>query len=182
MKFLEQSLAGVFLIEPEPFSDDRGLLRRVFCGREFAQSGVHFDVKQSSISENKLKGTLRGFHYQRPPYQEGKTLSCIRGAIYDIVADLRPASPTYSKWISMELNEENRLTLYVPPGCANCYLTLKDDTQILYYHSEFYTPGSEHGIRYDDPFFNFKWPMPPAVISVKDKSIAPFVPEKAAAR
>ena len=177
MKFTEQSLAGVFLIDPEPFSDNRGLFHRVFCGRELSEQNIDFSIKQSSISENKLRGTLRGFHYQHAPFQEGKIFSCIRGAVYDIVADLRPRSSTYLKWIAIELNAENRRTLYVPPGCANAYLTLEDETRLLYFHSEFYTAKAEGGIRYDDPFFKFKWPMMPAVISEKDKNYPPFVPE-----
>ena len=168
MKFFEQKIPKVYLIEPEPFVDKRGLLRRHFCQREFAEHGILTDIKQCNVSENKLRKTLRGFHYQRPPYREGKVLSCFKGAIYDIVVDVRPESPTYLQWIAVELTEENRVSLYVPPGCANAYLTIDDNTWIFYYHSEFYTPGAESGIRYNDPLFKFDWPAEPKVISDKD--------------
>jgi len=176
MKFFEQKTPKVYLIEPEPFVDKRGLLRRHFCQREFAEHDIFIDIKQCNVSENRHRHTLRGFHYQRPPYSEGKMLSCFKGSIYDIVVDLRPESPTYLRWIAVELTEENRLSLYVPPGCANAYLTLDDDTWILYYHSEFYSPGAESGIRYDDLFFQFKWPADPVIISEKDQSYPAFIP------
>lgn len=176
MKFFEQKIPNVYLIEPEPFMDKRGLLRRNFCHREFSEHGILIDIKQCNISENKNKYTLRGFHYQRPPHQEGKVLSCIRGSIYDIVLDLRHDSRGYLQWLAVELTEENRLSLYVPAGCANAYLTLEENTWILYYHSEFYTPNVEGGIRYNDPFFQFKWPAEPLVISEKDLDYPPFIP------
>ncbi len=176
MKFLKQKIEDVCLIEPEPFIDNRGLLRRNFCGREFSAQNIFTDIKQCNVSENKLRHTLRGFHYQRPPHCEGKLLSCVKGGIYDIVVDLRRESPTYLQWITVEINDENRLSLYVPPGCANAYMTMADSTWILYYHSEFYTPNSEGGICYNDRFFNFKWPAQPAVISDKDKNYPAFCP------
>jgi dTDP-4-dehydrorhamnose 3,5-epimerase len=177
MKFVEQSIPGVFCVRPEPFVDQRGLFRRHFCQREFSEHGIPIDVRQCNISENNFRHTLRGFHYQKPPHLEGKFLSCIRGSIYDIVVDLRPDSSSYLRWLPFELTEENRLSLYVPPGCANAYLTLQDNTWILYCHSEFYTPGAEGGIRYNDPFFKFEWPAKPAVISDKDANYPFFVPE-----
>ena len=154
MIFHEQQLSGVFTIEPEPYSDERGLLRRHFCQQEFAEQGIMTYVKQCNVSENTKRHTLRGFHYQLPPYGENKILSCIKGAIYDVIVDMRKNSNTYLKWESYELTEENRLSLYVPIGCANAYLTLKGNTWILYYHSEFYAPGTEAAIRYNDSFFN----------------------------
>ena len=170
----KQKLSGVFTIEPEPYSDERGLLRRHFCQREFAEQGIMIDVKQCNISENKKRHTLRGFHYQLPPYGENKILSCIKGAIFDVIVDLREGSDSYLQWESFELTEENRLSLYVPKGCANGYLTIKDNTWIFYYHSEFYTPGAEAAIRYNDSFFKFDWPAEPSVISEKDRSIPDF--------
>jgi dTDP-4-dehydrorhamnose 3,5-epimerase len=164
----KQKLSGVCLIEPEPYCDERGLLRRHFCQREFADHGIMTDVKQCNVSENKKRHTLRGFHYQMPPYGENKILSCMKGAIYDVVVDMREDSESYLQWESFELTEENRLSLYVPIGCANAYLTLKDDTWIFYYHSEFYAPGAEAAIRYNDPGFGFEWPTDPEVISDKD--------------
>ena len=174
MIFHKQKLSGVFTIEPEPYSDERGLLRRHFCQREFAEEGIIIDIRQCNVSENKLRHTLRGFHYQVPPYGENKILSCMKGAIYDVVTDLREESDTYLRWESFELTEENRLSLYVPIGCANAYLTLCDNTWIFYFHSEFYNPSSEGGIRYNDPFFKFEWPAEPEVIAGKDLNFPDF--------
>jgi dTDP-4-dehydrorhamnose 3,5-epimerase len=168
MKFHEQKLAGVYIIEPEPFADDRGVFRRHFCDREFAEHGIVTDVRQSNVSENRYAHTLRGFHYQIPPYGEGKTLSCLKGSIYDIVVDVRPQSPTYMQWISVELNEENRYSIHIAPGCANAFLTMEDNCLIHYYCSQPYTPEAECGIRYNDPAFKFEWPTEPTVISEKD--------------
>jgi len=177
MKFIKKNLSGLFIIKPEPYSDKRGLLRRHFCQQEFGEQGIMTDVKQCNISENRLSHTLRGFHYQHPPYGEDKILSCFKGAIYDVVVDLRRHSKTYLKWESFELTEQNRLSLYVPKGCANAYLTLQDNTWIFYYHSEFYTLGAEAAIRYNDPFFKFDWPAEPIVISDKDKCHPDFNPD-----
>jgi len=176
MIFHEQKLSGVFIIEPEPYSDERGLLRRHYCQREFDEQSIDIDVKQCNVSENKKQHTLRGFHYQLPPYGESKILSCIKGAIYDVVVDLRENSDSYLKWESFELTEEKRLSLYVPKGCANAYLTLQDDTWIFYYHSEFYAPIAEAGIRYNDPTFKITWPIEPKIISDKDLNIPDFNP------
>lgn len=178
MIFHKQKLPGVFIIEPESCLDRRGLLRRHFCRREFARQGIKMQVKQCNISENKKRYTLRGFHYQLAPYGEDKVLSCIKGAIFDVVVDLRQNSDTYLKWVSFKLSEENRLSLFVPKGCANAYLTLKNNTWIFYYHSEFYTPGAESAIRYNDPRFKFKWPAPPVVISEKDRNYPDFNPKQ----
>lgn len=174
MKFFEQKIKGVFLIEPEPFEDKRGLLRRHFCQNEFKKHNLFTEICQTNISENHKAYTLRGFHYQLAPKGEDKILSCARGSIYDIVVDLRPDSTTHLQWQSYELSASNRLSLYVPKGCANAWMTLEDDTWIFYYHSEFFSPGFESGIRYNDPFFNFKWPKEPSVISDKDNSYPYF--------
>jgi dTDP-4-dehydrorhamnose 3,5-epimerase len=178
MKFSEQKLPGVFLLEPEPFSDDRGMLRRHYCAREFEVSGIRFDVKQCNISENHQRHTLRGFHYQTQPFAESKILSCMRGSIYDIIVDLRSSSSTYLKWISIELSASNRLALLVPAGCANAWITLEDGTWIFYYHSEFYRPDAERGLRYNQPLFEFQWPAEPEVISKKDLTHPDYVPER----
>ena len=174
MKFIQQKLSGLYLIEPEPHIDKRGILRRQFCQKEFAQYGLMADIKQCNISENKRDLTLRGFHFQLPPFGEHKLICCVRGEIHNIVVDVRKDSETYLEWQSFCLNEENRLSLYVPIGCANAYLTRRDNTWILYYHSEFFTPRAESGIRYDDPFFKFDWPATPSVISEKDRAIPDF--------
>ena len=171
MKFTKQKLNGLYVIEPEPYTDERGMLRRHFCKREFNDNELMNDIRQTNVSENTKKYTLRGFHFQHSPHDEDKVISCIRGSIYDIVVDLREKSETYLKWQSFELTEENRLSLYVPIGCANAYLTLQDSSWILYYHSEFYTLRDEGSIRYNDPLFKFQWHTEPAVISEKDLSI-----------
>jgi len=175
MKFKETDIKGCFVIEPEILVDNRGVFRRHFDAEEFKSHGITSDVKQCSISENLAPFTLRGFHYQHPPYGEGKTLSCIRGKSYNIVVDVRPDSKTFLKWISFELSENNRLSIHVPSGCANAFLTLEPNTVIHYYCSENYNPSAEKGIRWDDPLFNFVWSHEPEVISEKDKSIPDFV-------
>jgi len=178
MKFSERKLEGVYLIEPEPHLDKRGMLRRQFCQHEFADYGLMTEIKQTNVSENREKHTLRGFHFQLPPHGENKVLSCVKGSIYDIVVDLRKESKTYLQWQSFELTEKNRLSLYVPTGCANAYLTLEKNSWILYYHSEFYLPGYEGNIRYNDPYFKFMWPAEPKVISDKDLNILNWVSNK----
>ncbi len=178
MIFYEQKIPGVYIIEPDPFIDERGIFRRHFCEKEFKSYGIVTDIKQCNVSENKYRHTLRGFHYQISPFEERKTLSCFRGAIYDIVVDLRPLSPTYLEWITVELSEKNRNSIHVAAGCANALLTLEDNTLIYYYCSEFYNQSAERGIRYNDPFFKFKWPAEPKVISEKDRRYPDFAPEK----
>ena len=176
MKFIEQKIGGVFLIQPTPFADERGMFRRHFCSREFAEHGIAANVKQANVSENRHALTLRGFHYQLEPHAEGKTLSCLRGAIHDIVGDLRKHSPTYLEWVAIELDEVNRHSVHVPPGCANAFLTQQDNSLIQYYCSESYSPAHERGIRFDDPVFSFKWPSKPAVMSDKDRAHPDFRP------
>ena len=170
MKFFKQELPGVFLIEPEPFVDDRGSFRRHFCKQEFAENGITIDIAQCNVSENKYAFTLRGFHYQLSPHSEGKTLSCLKGSIYDIIVDLRPTSEKYMQWVGFELSQDNRRSVHIAPGCAHAFLTLEDECVIHYYCSEPFIPNLERGIRYNDPAFNFKWPKHPQFISDKDMS------------
>jgi len=174
MKFNPQIIKGVYLIEPTPFSDERGVFRRHFCFKEFGQNDIADFVKQANVSENYSAFTLRGFHYQIAPYGEGKTLSCLKGRIYDIVVDLRKGSVTYMQWISFTLDDKNRNSIHIPPGCANAFLTLEDNCLIHYYCSQEYVSSAERGIRYNDPAFNFKWPCSPRVISEKDNSHPDF--------
>ncbi len=176
MTFAELELPGVWLIAPEVHTDDRGAFRRHFCAREFAAHGITPTVAQGNISENPRAGTLRGFHYQARPSQEAKTLSCLSGALYDIVVDLRPASPTFMKWVAVELSAQDHRSLHVPVGCANAWLTMAPDTVVHYYMSEFYAPTADRGLRYDDPAFGFRWPAAPTVISDKDRSYPDFDP------
>ena len=177
MKFHKQQFEGVYLIEAEPIADNRGSFRRHFCQEAFQKIGLKIKIVQTNISENKKKHTLRGFHYQRPPHEEAKVLTCLNGVFYNVVVDLRPDSESYLKWMSIELQAEDNLSLYIPPGCANGCLTLEDSTTILYYMSEFYSPGSSTGFRYNDPLFSVKWPAEPAVISEKDENFDDFDPQ-----
>lgn len=176
MKFHKQRIKGVYLIESEPFIDNRGIYRRHFCQKEFKNHSIDFQVAQSNIVENKHRYTMRGFHFQKPPFGEGKILSCIKGSAHDIVLDIDPKSPTYLQWEGFDLNARNRKSLYIPPGCTHAILTLENNTIIFYYSSEFYTPKAEGGIRYNDSFFQFKWPHQPEVISDKDKNHPDFIP------
>ena len=178
MKFEELKLKGAFLIHAEPFEDERGVFRRNFCAKEFADNGISSEVRQANISENKFKYTLRGFHYQSSPYGEGKTMTVLKGGIYDIIVDLRKNSDTYLKWVSIELTPEMRTSFHIPPGCANAFLTTKKETLVHYYCSFPYSGLHEKGIRYNDPLFKFKWPVEkPVYISAKDNSWPDFMPE-----
>ena len=171
MKFTELDLSGVWLIEPEVFSDERGVFFRSFCSQEFEARNIVSKTVQGNVSVNPYRGTLRGFHYQVKPYEEAKTISCLTGAIYDIVVDLRKNSPTYMKWISIELSAEGKHSLHIPSGCANAWLTTTTNTIVHYYMSDFYTPHAYSGFNYNDPILNFKWPMEPIVISEKDRNL-----------
>ena len=165
MKFTELALPGVWLIDAEPHADQRGVFRRHFCAREFGERGLAPTMLQGNISENPIDGTLRGFHYQLPPFQEAKTLSCLTGSIHDIVVDIRPASPSFMRWVAVDLSASNRRSLHVPAGCANAWMTTSPDTVVHYYMSEMFNPGADRGIRYDDPAFGFRWPRTPRLIS-----------------
>ena len=128
MKFIKQNIIGLYVIKPEPYKDKRGMLRRHFCQNDFKKKGINFNIKQTNISENYKKYTLRGFHYQKKPYGEDKVISCIKGSIFDIVLDIRTNSKTYKKWQSFTLSEKNKISLLLPKGCANAYLTLNDNS------------------------------------------------------
>lgn len=178
MLFHKQRLPGVWLIDAEPHSDERGVLRRHFCIREFAAHGLETRIAQGNVSENPHRHTLRGFHYQNPPFAEAKTVSCLRGAIYAVVADIRAENATYLQWIAVELNEQNRRSIHVPPGCAMAFLTLEENSLLHYYASEVFAPDSYQGIRYNDPSFGFAWPAEPKLISAKDRSYPDFLPRR----
>ena len=179
MKFEELEIKGAFLIHAEPFQDERGIFRRNFCEKEFDEHGISSIVTQANISENNYKHTLRGFHYQVSPYGEGKTMTILKGCIYDIIVDLRRESDTYLKWISLNLSSNMRTSFHVPPGCANAFLTMENETLVQYYCSCSYNPESERGLRYNDPLFQFTWPIDtPKHISDKDASWPDYAPEK----
>lgn len=174
MKFVETDITGAYVIEPEVLRDERGFFARTFCAREFTEHGLKPVVAQSNLSFNDREGTLRGMHYQLPPAAEAKLVRCTRGAIYDVIVDLRPDSPTYMSHVGVELSEENRAALYVPELFAHGYQALTDGAEVVYQVSEFYAPGHERGLRYDDPALGIEWPLPVSVISEKDRSWPPF--------
>ena len=176
MKFTELGLPGVWLIEPVVHSDERGAFRRHFCSEEFAAHGLAHETPQCNISENLQLGTLRGFHYQAGRSAEAKTLSCMTGALYDIVVDLRPESPAFMQWISVSISSEDRRSIHLPVGCANGWITTAPNTMVHYYMSHVYDPVSVRGFRYNDPAFDFRWPMEPAVITEKDLNYPNFDP------
>jgi len=180
MIFTETKLPGAYLIDVEKREDHRGFFARGWCQREFEAHGLVPCVVQANISFNKRKGTLRGMHYQIAPYAETKLVRCIRGALYDVIIDLRSESPTYMQWLGVELTAENYRMLYVPEGFAHGFQTLVDNTEATYQVSQFYTPGAEGGVRYDDPAFGIEWPIDVQVISDKDRSWPNYSPEPGA--
>ena len=169
MIFHPTPLAGAFVIELEERADPRGFFARTFCAREFEEMGLKPTVAQANVSYNHLAGTLRGMHYQVPPAAETKLVRCTRGAIHDVIIDLRKDSETYRKWIGVELTEGSYRMLFVPEGFAHGFITLKDETEVIYQVSQFYTPGSEKGLRWNDPAFQIERPLTPEIISGKDK-------------
>jgi dTDP-4-dehydrorhamnose 3,5-epimerase len=174
MIFTELKLRGVFEIRLELTSDERGFFARTWCQREFEAHGLDPRLVQCSLSFNRRKGTLRGIHYQIAPYEETKLVRCTRGAMYDVVVDLRPQSPTFKDWIGVVLTAENRKMVYVPKGCAHGFLTLEDETEVFYQMSEFYNAESARGVRWDDPAFHIAWPEQVQVISERDRTYANF--------
>ena len=167
MKLVKTKLSDVYIINHSPFVDNRGYFSRLFCENEISKK-IKFKIKQSNLSFNKSIYTLRGFHYQIGKYSENKIVNCINGAIYDIIVDLRKKSPTYKKFISIIINAKEKRSILIPKGCANAFLTLKKNTTVLYYTSNYYNRNFERGIKYNDINFNFKWPKKPKIISKKD--------------
>jgi len=174
MKFIETNLKGAYVIELEPMEDERGFFARSFCQKEFEEHGLNLRTVQCNISFNKKKGTLRGMHYQVAPYEEAKLVGCIRGAIYDVIIDLRPNFPTYRQWFAVELSAEDYKMLYVPEGFAHGFQTLENNTVVFYQMSEFYHAECARGVRWDDPVFGIEWPVKKLVISPRDQSYKPF--------
>lgn len=172
MIFKETRLKGAFVLELERREDSRGFFARAFCQNEFRAHGLKPTVAQGNIASNIRKGTLRGMHFQYPPAAESKLVRCTRGAIYDIIVDLRPESPTYLQHFGIELNEDNQLALYVPERFAHGYQTLSDKTDTSYLVGEFYTPEAEGGLLYDDPSLKLNWPLPVSVVSEKDRKFS----------
>jgi dTDP-4-dehydrorhamnose 3,5-epimerase len=174
MKFIETDLSGAYVIELERRGDDRGFFARFFCKDEFREHGLDHSIVQINNSLSKEKGTLRGMHYQLPPKAETKIVRCIRGALYDVILDVRPGSATFGRSLGFELTAENRRMVYVPNGFAHGFLTLEPDTEALYLVTEFYAPELERGIRWNDPKFKIHWPIQPNVLSEKDATRPDF--------
>jgi dTDP-4-dehydrorhamnose 3,5-epimerase len=170
MKFTPTRIAGVFVVEPEPVVDDRGLFARTFCQREFERHGLASVFVQCSVSFNHKRGTLRGLHYQVPPACDVKLVRCVAGAIYDVVVDLRPDSPTYRQHVGVELRADSRRALYVPEMFAHGFQTLEDGSEVFYQMSRFYAPEKSTGVRFDDPVLGIRWPLPIGVISDRDRN------------
>ncbi len=176
MKFHQTPVKGAYTIELEKRGDDRGFFARAFCANEFGAAGLSTAFVQINNSLSEKKGTLRGFHYQLPPSAETKVVRCIRGAVYDVVLDLREDSDTFGAWFGAELSAENRVMMYVPKGCAHGLITLEDSTEVFYLADSFYDPDCERGVRFDDPRFGVEWPLTPTEISAKDRSWPLFDP------
>ena len=170
MIFKETDLNGVFIVDPEPIGDERGFFACIWMDTEFEQHALYATLRQSNIAFNARRGTIRGMHFQKEPHEEIKLTRCTRGAIYDVVIDLRPGSPTRYRWVASELTSENRRMLYVPKGVAHGYQTLTDDAEVFYQVSEYYHPESAGGVRWNDPAFNIRWPLPVSVINERDAS------------
>ena len=179
MIFEETRLPGAYIIQLEPIRDNRGFFSRVFCQREFEALDLTTEFVQANMTYSMEKGTLRGLHYQIRPHKEVKLVHCPQGAIYDVILDMRPDSPTYLEWVSVELTAENRKMLYIPGEFAHGYQTLADDTEVFYQVAQFYAPDFERGIRWDDPTFQIEWPETSRpILSEKDKAWPDFQPDQ----
>jgi dTDP-4-dehydrorhamnose 3,5-epimerase len=177
--FHETQVAGGYVVEPERMEDERGFFARTFSSGEFAARGLDHRVEQCSTSFNAKGGTLRGLHYQAAPYGEAKLVRCTRGAIYDVAVDLRPESPSYLRWVGLELSAENGRAMFVPEGCAHGFQTLVDATEVLYQISTPYVPAAARGVRWDDPAFNIDWPPAPPggrTMAARDARYPDFAP------
>lgn len=183
MKFVPTPLDGAMLIQPEPYSDERGWFARLWCEREAIGAGITAQIVQTNLSMNRRKGTVRGMHLQLPPSREGKLVSCIRGEVFDVIVDLRPQSSTFLKYFKTELSEANLIALWVPPMMAHGFMTLCDDSTVLYGMSDFHAPELAAGLRWNDPLIGIGWPTEDAITIVeRDASYPDFEPEAWASR
>lgn len=174
MKFKETKIKNAYLIQSEPFQDHRGIFVRTFCSREFKKHGLQDNMVQSNLSISYKKNILRGMHYQIENAAEDKLVKCLKGSLLDVVIDIRKKSETFGKYIMVKLTDSNNLMLYIPKGCAHGFLTLENNCYVFYQVSNFYSPEKERGIRWNDPFFNIKWPIENPIISEKDASYENF--------
>lgn len=168
MIFTALPLAGAYTVDVQAFSDERGWFARVWCKNEFGEIGHTKEWVQMNHSVSYAKGTLRGMHFQHPPFHEIKLVRCIAGAVIDVIVDIRQGSPTFLQWQAVELSAENNRMIYIPEGFAHGFQTLQDNSALIYHHTEFYTPGAEGGIRYDDPLVDIRWTLPVTVVSQRD--------------
>lgn len=168
MRFTPTDLDGAVIVELDGHADARGYFARSFCEEEFGRAGIAMRVVQTNISRNPRKGTLRGMHYQSDPFGEAKIVQCVRGAIFDVAVDLRPRSPTYRRWAAVELSAEGNRLFYIPPGCAHGFLTLDENSDIVYLMGSAFVPGAGRGVRWNDKAFSIAWPSQPAEISDRD--------------
>lgn len=178
MRFTPTQLKGAYVLEIEPYQDERGFFARTWCQQEFNEWGLDANLVQCSISFNQKKGTLRGMHFQLPPFAETKLVRCTKGAIYDVIIDLRQDSETFLQWVGVELTAENRKALYVPKGFAHGFQTLDDNTEVLYQISQFYAPEYARGLRWNDRTFEITWREPVSVISEKDCNYEDYTPSQ----
>lgn len=172
MIYRETGLPGALVIDPERIEDERGFFARTWCREEFERRGLKNGIAQCSVSFNRRRGTVRGVHYQAAPHEEVKLVRCTRGAIFDVIVDLRAGSPTYRRWFGVELNDENRLLLYVPEGFAHGFQTLVDNAEVFYQITPEYAPQAARGVRWDDPALGIHWPLEATVISARDRAYA----------
>lgn len=180
MRFDATPLAGAYLIAIAKIGDERGFFGRSWCRREMADNDLDSEIAQINTSFSRNRGTLRGLHFQIAPHRESKLVRCTRGAIFDVIVDLRPESPTFRQWFGAELTADNHLALYSPKGFAQGFITLQDDTEITYLASDPYAPGKDRGVRWNDPQFDIRWPLQPTVMSDKDRQWPDFTPEELA--
>ncbi len=174
MRVTATPITGVFRLGLDPHVDERGFFARAYCVDELLSAGIDMPSPQINLSRNRLRGTLRGMHFQRPPFAEAKIVRCVRGSIFDVVADLREDSPTFHRWHGFTLDADGGEALYLPEGCAHGFITLEDDCDVLYQMSRPYVPGHAAGFRYDDPAFTISWPAAPIVIGASDLAWPPW--------
>lgn len=170
MRFTRTTIEGAWVIDLEPRVDSRGSFARAYCQREFAEHGIRFEIVQANLAFTNLAGVVRGLHYQEPPHEDQKLVRCVRGAVLDVIVDMRPQSPTYRAVFSVRLDAVERRALFVPGGVAHGYQALEDGTEFLYMTDQFYTPGLEHGVRYSDPHLGSPWPLPPRDVAERDET------------
>jgi len=175
LKFTETALPGVVVVEADVFTDERGAFVRAWVAAECGAHGLVTTIEQCSLSTNRRRGTVRGMHFQTPPFDGAKTVRVTRGAVFDVAIDLRPDSPAFRRWVGVELTDGNRRSLYLPPGCAHGYQTLVDDADVLYFMSAPYAPTHQGGVRWNDPAFGVTWPIdPPSFINDRDQTYPDF--------